>query len=109
MHLDSATEQLSYWKDVSTMASAQLTTADMQQIALAPRRRQKKYGAARAFFLVVGIVTAFAIWSSFTHGYQLSGSNRGGFVQRRSFASQTHSASGRLAPRDEEVNQANRF
>lgn len=74
----------------------------MRHGALAVRRRQK-YGAARAFYLVVAIVTAFTIWSFLINGdhQPVFGGSRA--LQKRASSTATHTTELGLVRRDEEV------
>ena len=75
----------------------------MRQHAIAPRRRQK-FRAARAFYLVILIVTAIATWSLLTgDGGQEPGEAVHGAVLKRSEVSAVHNPSASLVRRDEEV------
>lgn len=96
-----AVDKYSYYEDVSVMPSSPSTSTPVRQ-ALTVRRKQK-YGAARAFYLVIAIVTAFTIWGLLINGdhQPVLSSNRA--LQKRSSSSASHGTSGGLVRRDEEV------
>lgn len=84
------------------MPSSPSTSTPMRQGALAVCQRQK-YRAARAFYLVVAIVTAFTIWSFLMNGDHQLALGSGRALQKRSSSSASHITSGGLVRRDEEV------
>lgn len=84
------------------MPSSPSTSTPMRQGALVVFQRQK-YGAARAFFLVIAIVTAFTIWSFLINSDHQFASSSGRALQKRSSSSASHTTSGGLVRRDEEV------
>lgn len=87
------------------MAPAAPSTTMLMPLRTLARRRRQKYSAARSFFLVVALVAAFAIWSSYTGGTQRSGLGGNRALWKRSGLDAAYSATGGLVRRDEEVDK----
>ena len=84
------------------MPSAPPTTVPTRQSTSAPLRRPK-YRAARAFYLVIAILAAFALWGFLTDGAQRYGLGKAEAIGKRSGSSAAYTTKGVLARRDEEV------
>ena len=74
----------------------------MRRSTLIPPKRPK-YRAARAFFLVIALVTAFAIWGTLSSSIRDLAVTNIGALEKRSGSSAVSSASGRLLRKDEDI------
>ena len=84
------------------MYSESIIATPMRQHAIAPRRHPK-FRAARAFYLVILLVTAIASWSFLSGGGQ--GTEKGGHdvLLKRWDVSSEYDSSSALVRRDKEV------